>query len=77
MKLPELERRMPIRLDGKALADCICKDLKTCCGALLNADIQPPRLTIVTDARDPASAVYINPEPVCRSGVRRGRVPER
>lgn len=48
----------PRKLDGKALADRLCLELKARCNTLRANGIQP-RLTIVTDARDPVSAVYI------------------
>lgn len=49
---------MPIKLDGKALADRISLDLKARCDALRVKGVQP-RLTIVTTGQDPASTVYI------------------
>lgn len=48
----------PIKLDGKALADRICGELKVRCDILRENGIQP-RLSIVTTNADPASAVYI------------------
>lgn len=49
---------MPIKLDGKALADRICGDLKARCDVLWEKGVQP-RLTIVTTNSDLASVVYI------------------
>jgi len=49
---------MSLKLDGKALADRICGDLKDRCDVLRGNGITP-RLTIVTTNSDPASFVYI------------------
>ena len=49
---------MGIRMDGKALADRICLDLKERCSKLIELDIQPV-LTIVTTGEDAASKVYV------------------
>lgn len=49
---------MGIRMDGKALADKICLDLKERCNKLIKLDIQPT-LTIVTTGDDSASKVYV------------------
>lgn len=49
---------MGIRMDGKALADRICLDLKERCNKLIELDVQPV-LTIVTTGEDSASKVYV------------------
>lgn len=49
---------MGIRMDGKALADKICLDLKERCSKLIEFGIQPV-LTIVTTGDDSASKVYV------------------
>ena len=49
---------MGIRMDGKALADKICLDLKERCDKLIELDVQPT-LTIVTTGEDAASKVYV------------------
>lgn len=49
---------MGIRMDGKALADRICLDLKERCDKLIELGIQPA-LTIVTTGDDAASKVYV------------------
>lgn len=49
---------MGIRMDGKALADKICLDLKERCDRLIEAGVQPI-LTIVTTGEDAASKVYV------------------
>lgn len=49
---------MGIRMDGKALADRICLDLKSKCDMLIGLGIQPV-LTIVTTGEDAASKVYV------------------
>lgn len=49
---------MGIRMDGKALADKICLDLKDRCDRLIELDIHPV-LTIVTTGDDAASKVYV------------------
>ena len=49
---------MGIRMDGKALADRICLDLKERCDKLIELDVQPV-LTIVTTGEDAASKVYV------------------
>lgn len=49
---------MGIRMDGKALADKICFDLKGRCEKLIKLGIQPV-LTIVTTGDDAASKVYV------------------
>lgn len=49
---------MGIRMDGKALADRICLDLKERCDKLIKLDVQPT-LTIVTTGEDAASKVYV------------------
>lgn len=49
---------MGIRMDGKALADRICLDLKERCNKLIELDVQPV-LTIVTTGEDAASKVYV------------------
>lgn len=49
---------MPVILDGKALADKICLDLKDRADKLKAAGITP-RLTIVTSGDDAASKVYV------------------
>ena len=49
---------MGIRMDGKALADRICLDLKERCDKLIELDVQPI-LTIVTTGEDAASKVYV------------------
>ena len=49
---------MGIRMDGKALADRICLDLKERCNQLIELDIHPV-LTIVTTGDDAASKVYV------------------
>lgn len=49
---------MGIRMDGKALADRICLDLKERCNKLIKLGIQPV-LTIVTTGDDSASKVYV------------------
>ena len=49
---------MGIRMDGKALADRICLDLKERCNKLVELDVHPV-LTIVTTGEDAASKVYV------------------
>ena len=49
---------MGIRMDGKALADRICLDLKERCSKLIGLDVQPT-LTIVTTGGDIASKIYV------------------
>lgn len=49
---------MGIRMDGKALANKICFDLKERCNKLIRLDIHPV-LTIVTTGEDAASKVYV------------------
>lgn len=49
---------MGIRMDGKALADRICLDLKERCDKLIEVGVQPV-LTIVTTGEDAASKVYV------------------
>lgn len=49
---------MGIRMDGKALADRICLDLKERCDKLIKLDVHPV-LTIVTTGDDSASKVYV------------------
>ncbi len=49
---------MGVRMDGKALADKICLDLKERCDRLIELGIQPV-LTIVTTGNDAASKVYV------------------
>ena len=49
---------MGIRMDGKALADRICFDLKSRCDRLIGLGIQPV-LTIVATGDDAASKVYV------------------
>lgn len=49
---------MGIRMDGKALADRICLDLKERCNKLIELDVHPV-LTIVTTGEDAASKVYV------------------
>lgn len=49
---------MPIKLDGKALADRICGDLKVRVSVLRDMGIIP-RLTIVTNGRSDSSSVYV------------------
>lgn len=49
---------MGIRMDGKALADKICLDLKGRCDRLIKLGIHPV-LTIVTTGDDAASKVYV------------------
>lgn len=49
---------MCIKMDGKALADKICFDLKHRCNMLKERDIFP-NLTIVTSGDDAASKVYV------------------
>lgn len=49
---------MGIRMDGKALADKICLDLKGRCSKLIELGIQLV-LTIVTTGEDAASKVYV------------------
>lgn len=49
---------MGIRMDGKALADKICLDLKGRCDRLIDFDVHPV-LTIVTTGEDAASKVYV------------------
>lgn len=49
---------MGIKMDGKALADKICLDLKDRCNRLIELGIQPA-LTIVTTGEDAASKVYV------------------
>lgn len=49
---------MGVRMDGKALADRICLDLKKRCNKLIELDVQPV-LTIVTTGEDAASKVYV------------------
>lgn len=49
---------MGIRMNGKALADRICLDLKGRCDKLIELDVQPI-LTIVTTGEDAASKVYV------------------
>lgn len=49
---------MGIKMDGKALADKICLDLKARCNVLKSRNINPV-LTIVTSGEDSASKVYV------------------
>lgn len=49
---------MGIRMDGKALADRICLDLRERCNKLIEIDVHPV-LTIVTTGEDAASKVYV------------------
>ena len=49
---------MGIKMDGKALADKICLDLKARCDTL-KAHNFAPKLTIVTSGEDSASKVYV------------------
>lgn len=49
---------MGIRMDGKALADRICLDLKERCKKLIEVGVQPT-FTIVTTGEDAASKVYV------------------
>ena len=49
---------MGIKMDGKALADKICLDLKARCDVLKSRNISPV-LTIVTSGEDSASKVYV------------------
>lgn len=49
---------MGTKMDGKALADKICLDLKARCAKLIESGIQPT-LTIVTTGDDSASKVYV------------------
>ena len=49
---------MGIKMDGKALADKICLDLKARCDVLKSRNINPI-LTIVTSGEDSASKVYV------------------
>lgn len=49
---------MGIRMDGKALADRICLDLKERCDKLIETGIHPA-LVIVTTGDDSASKVYV------------------
>ena len=49
---------MGIKMDGKALADKICLDLKARCDVLKSRNIIPV-LTIVTSGEDSASKVYV------------------
>jgi methylenetetrahydrofolate dehydrogenase (NADP+)/methenyltetrahydrofolate cyclohydrolase len=49
---------MGIRMDGKALADKICLDLKGRCDRLIKLSVHPV-LTIVTTGDDAASKVYV------------------
>lgn len=49
---------MGIKMDGKALADKICLDLKAQCDVLKSHNINPV-LTIVTSGEDSASKVYV------------------
>ena len=49
---------MGIKMDGKALADKICFDLKARCDVLKSRNINPV-LTIVTSGEDSASKVYV------------------
>lgn len=49
---------MGIRMDGKALADRICLDLKERCDKLIEVGVQPV-LTIVTTGEDAAGKVYV------------------
>ena len=49
---------MGIKMDGKALADKICLDLKARCDTLKSRNISPV-LTIVTSGEDSASKVYV------------------
>ena len=49
---------MGIKMDGKALADKICLDLKARCDTLKSRNINPV-LTIVTSGEDSASKVYV------------------
>lgn len=49
---------MGIKMDGKALADKICLDLKARCDVLKSRNINPV-LTIVTSGGDSASKVYV------------------
>ena len=49
---------MGIKMDGKALADKICLDLKARCDVIKSRHINPV-LTIVTSGEDSASKVYV------------------
>ena len=49
---------MGIKMDGKALADKICLDLKARCDTLKSRNINPV-LTIITSGEDSASKVYV------------------
>ena len=49
---------MGIKMDGKALADKICLDLKARCDVLKSRNINPV-LTIVTSGEDSAGKVYV------------------
>ena len=49
---------MGIKMDGKALADKICLDLKARCDVLKSRNINPV-LTIITSGEDSASKVYV------------------
>ena len=49
---------MGIKMDGKALADKICFDLKAQCDVLKSRNINPV-LTIITSGEDSASKVYV------------------
>ena len=49
---------MGIKMDGKALADKICLELKARCDVLKSRNINPV-LTIVTSGEDSASKVYV------------------
>ena len=49
---------MGIKMDGKALADKICLDLKARCDTLKTHNLAP-KLTIVTTGDDSASKVYV------------------
>lgn len=49
---------MGIKMDGKALADKICLDLKARCDVLKSHNINPV-LTIVTSGEDSASKIYV------------------
>ncbi len=49
---------MGIKMDGKALADKICLDLKARCDVLKSRNISPV-LTIITSGEDSASKVYV------------------
>lgn len=49
---------MGVKMDGKALADKICQELKIKCDELKASDVSP-KLTIVTSGDDSASKVYV------------------